>query len=75
MPPGLKFQIIVAIAITASAFLLPTALSANGAFEHAAADRAAVETMADVSAGSVSTSTHAFDANGFPASAYTDWER
>jgi hypothetical protein len=66
MPPGLRLQIWVAIAITASALLLPTALTAGSSNEKAA-DRQA-------SAGSISTSTSVFSADDYPSSAFTDWE-
>jgi hypothetical protein len=72
MPPGLKTQIVFAILITAAAVLLPTALSAGG--DGNVAQK--VERVSAVgSAGSVATSTRAFAADDFPASAYTDWER
>jgi hypothetical protein len=69
MPPGLRLQIWAAVVITAAALFLPTALSAGGATTEA-------EVSAPIaSAGSVSTSTRAFSADDFPATAFTDWER
>jgi hypothetical protein len=69
MPPGLRSQILVAILITAAALLLPTALSASGGV-----DPAPRQAATDVSAGSIATTTHAFEAGDFAASAFSDWE-
>lgn len=72
MPPGLKMQIVCAVLITAAALLLPTALSASGDGEVSGT----VEISSAVaSAGSVTTSTHAFATDDFPSTAYADWER
>lgn len=66
MPPGLKMQIAFAICVTLFAILvLPTALSAG---------RAAPPIKADRSAGSVTTTTTAFVASNFEASAFSDWD-
>lgn len=70
MPPGLKSQILLAVAITAAAVLLPTAMSIA-----AGVDQPAGQACEEVSAGLVTTTTRAFDASDFPASAFTDWER
>ena len=72
MPPGLKTQFVCVILIAAAAVLLPTALSASGDGEVSGT----VEISSAVaSAGSVTTSTHAFATDGFPSTAYADWER